>query len=194
MFNCHGTWDDHCNEVAHRAERTRQFLQRNFYSVPQSIKKQCYLSILRPKLEYASTVWDNNKKKVLEKLEKTQRRYARFIVHDWSRNRSVTNIMKERGLESLKERRKKARATMMYKIRHNLVDINFNDHFTRPKTSTSTRGHNEKLQIPFSRTNPRKNSFFIEEIKIWNSLPPSAIYSSNLHTFEKLLSNVQLSA
>jgi hypothetical protein len=44
---------------------------------------------VRPNLEYAATVWDPYTKFNINKLEKCQRRAARFVIGDYSRESSV---------------------------------------------------------------------------------------------------------
>ena len=58
----------------------RAFLQRNLASTPQPIKKQCYTTLLRQILEYASAVWDPHCQSDIQKLERPQCRYARLTV------------------------------------------------------------------------------------------------------------------
>jgi hypothetical protein len=52
---------------------------------------------------------------------------------------SVTGMLKDLGWDTLEIRRKKARLTMMYKMSHNLLDVNLEDHLI-PRTETRTRG------------------------------------------------------
>ena len=51
-------WKHHVKIVSGRAHRTLNFLQRNMYRCPTEVRKQAYISLIRPTLEYASTCWD----------------------------------------------------------------------------------------------------------------------------------------
>jgi len=50
----HLTWNDHVHTVTSKANKVKDFLQRN---CPSSIKARCYSSMIRPILEYASAIW-----------------------------------------------------------------------------------------------------------------------------------------
>ena len=49
-----------------------------------------------------------------------------------------------------------------------------------------TRGHNLRFQLPFARTNPYKNSFFVRAIMLWNGLPSQSVHQPTLHQFNNL--------
>jgi hypothetical protein len=62
--NIHKTlsWDDHINKVMKKAHNTLFFLGRSISRCLTNIKAQCYSTLVRPSLEYASTVWSPAKK------------------------------------------------------------------------------------------------------------------------------------
>jgi len=45
---------------------------RNFPSCPTQIREQCYMTLVRPQLEYASSVWDNSVQRNIQKVESVQ--------------------------------------------------------------------------------------------------------------------------
>ena len=49
--------NSHIDTVTKKADQTTAFLRRNLSSCPKDVKAKCYKSIVRPQLEYASTVW-----------------------------------------------------------------------------------------------------------------------------------------
>ena len=51
-------WNSHIRNVFSKANRTLGFLRRNLFSCPQDVKEAAYKSMVRPILEYGSTVWD----------------------------------------------------------------------------------------------------------------------------------------
>ena len=51
-------WNSHINSISSKANQTLGFLKRNLKINSQTIKEKAYKSIVRPKLEYCSTVWD----------------------------------------------------------------------------------------------------------------------------------------
>lgn len=70
------------------------FLGHNFSRAPTSLKLHLYKTLVRPKIEYASSVWNPHSANLVSILEAIQNRAAHFIVSDYSRSTSVTNKKK----------------------------------------------------------------------------------------------------
>ena len=51
-------WKPHFSELTKKCNSTLSFIKRNLPKVPQHIKSNCYKTLIRPKCEYASAVWD----------------------------------------------------------------------------------------------------------------------------------------
>ena len=49
-------WNSHIRNVCSKANRTLGFLRRNLFSCPKDVKEAAYKSMVRPILEYGSTV------------------------------------------------------------------------------------------------------------------------------------------
>jgi len=82
--------------------------------------------MVRPVLEYASTVWDPHTLTSINKVEAVQRRAA---LNDFSTFSSVINMLRTLNLSPLQQQRERAKLIMMYKIVTDLVDIP-RDYFT----------------------------------------------------------------
>lgn len=74
------SWASHITNVCSAAEKKLWFLRRKLKLAPSSVKLSAYLTIVRPTLEYASIIWDPHHKGLIDKLEKVQRKAARFIL------------------------------------------------------------------------------------------------------------------
>ena len=72
------SWNSHIDAVTKNANQTTAFLHRNLSSCPKDVKAKCYKSVVRPQLEYASTVWDPVTKTNIAKVKYVQRRFGRF--------------------------------------------------------------------------------------------------------------------
>ena len=116
------SWNNHTDTITKRATQSLNFVRRNFSSCPASIREQCYMSLVRPQLEYASTVWDNSIKRNVTKIESVQRSAARFVCRDYQRTSSVTAMLQSLVWESLQQRAC-SRVLMLYSIPNGLVDI-----------------------------------------------------------------------
>ena len=97
-------WNTHVSNVCTGANRTLGFLRRNLYSCPQEVKEAAYKGLVRPVLDYGSSVWDPPGVVLQEELESVQKRAA-----------SMTGILGQLKWESLKKRRKDNRLILLYK-------------------------------------------------------------------------------
>ena len=73
------SWSPHINNVAAKANRTLNFLKCNLSSCSSAIKATAYLTIVRPKMEYAAVIWDQFHLNNIQHLDKVQRRAARWV-------------------------------------------------------------------------------------------------------------------
>ena len=66
------------------------------------MKEAAYKSMVRPILEYGSTVWDPHFNGLNDELENVQKRSARFVTRNYSyETGSMTGILEELKWESL---------------------------------------------------------------------------------------------
>ena len=103
--NEHLSWSSHIANITKKANAIRGFLQRNINSCPPLVKEKCYKLMIRPIIEYTPTVWAPYLQKDILKLESVQRRSARFVLNDYARLSSVTNMLQRLGWSTLEQRR-----------------------------------------------------------------------------------------
>ena len=91
----------------------------------EQVRESSYLTILRPTLEYAAMVCDSTTQTLIQTLENVQRRAARFVINDYTSRTPgcVTSMLTSLEWQTLEQRRRISRLVMMYKIQHQLVDI-----------------------------------------------------------------------
>ena len=99
------------------------FLRRNLSRCPKKLKETAYLSLIRPTLEYAASVWDPHLIKHRNSLEAVQRKAARFVYGDYRWRASPTHMLKILGWKNLEARRRDSRINLMYKITHNITAV-----------------------------------------------------------------------
>ena len=110
-------WNTHVSNVCTKANRTLGFLRRNLYSCPQEVKEAAYKGLVRPVLDYGSSVWDPSGVVLQEELESVQKRAARFVTGNYNyETGSMTGILGQLKWESLKKRRKDNRLILLYKV------------------------------------------------------------------------------
>ena len=104
-----------------------------------------------------------------------QRRAARFVVGNFRRRSSVTEMLKRLGWSSLEERRKNARLIMLHKIISGGTPIAAEPPLLA-SASRRTRAANEhKFKQLTANTTVYQQSFFPRTIRDWNSVPQDYI-------------------
>ena len=176
-------WAKHINKVSRKANSTLAFLRRNLKQCPNKLKLTAYKSLIRSVLEYSCTLWDPHLQKDIQELEKIQRKSARFIVNDHSRESSVTAMLTNLGLPKLEERRRSARLVLFHQIINGLVAIPADDILT----CNSRRTRNQGYLQPRCNTTTYQQSFFPRTIKSWNSLPQDIKSIQTLDDFKQAL-------
>jgi len=86
--------------------------RRNLRRCPAILKESAYISLVRPTLEYAASVWDPHLAKDINKLENIQRRSARFVKGDYRTTSSVTQMLQELDWQDLQSRRRDLRLAL----------------------------------------------------------------------------------
>ena len=80
------------------------------------MKEAAYKGMVRPILEYGSSVWDPHPDKLRKELEKVQNHAARFVTSNYDyETGSMTGILGQLKWESLKKRKKDNRLILLYK-------------------------------------------------------------------------------
>ena len=78
------------------ANRTLGFLRRNLSACSQDVKESAYKELVRPVMEYGSSVWDISGMLLQEELEKVQKRAARFVIGNYIYETwSMTGILEQ---------------------------------------------------------------------------------------------------
>ena len=170
-------WNTHVSNVCTKANRTLGFLRRNLYSCPQEVKEAAYKGLVRPVLDYGSSVWDPPGVVLQEELESVQKRAARFVTGNYNYETwSMTGILGQLKWESLKKRRKDNRLILLYKGLKGKASVPTDDLI--PKTRRCRNQHSMAFQTPIANTDVYKGSFFPQTIRDWNALPDSLISSA----------------
>ena len=162
-------WNTHVSNICTKANRNLGFLRRNLSACPQDVKESAYKGLVRPVLEYGSSVWDPSSILLQEELEKVQKRAARFVTGNYLyETGSMTGILEQLKWESLKKRRRDSRIIMLYKGLKGAASIPTND--LVPPIRHVRNHHSLAFQTSFANTDIYKCSFFPQTIRDWNSL------------------------
>jgi hypothetical protein len=86
-------WTQHTNNIVVNANKSLGFLKRNLKTSNTNIKSQAYLSLVRPKLKYACSVWNPHTAEHCNTIEMVQRRAARYACNRYHNTSSVTDML-----------------------------------------------------------------------------------------------------
>ncbi len=186
-------WRTHINLIVSKANRVLGMLLRTFMSRDADLWKLLYVSLVRPHLEFASTIWNPHLKGDEEALERIQRKAS---IPTSMRGLEYKDRLKIWGLTTLKERRVRGDLIQMYKVQNGLEDIGW---YTGPQSAphTSTRGerrNNHRLVrewFPARACNDfghfvsvRHEFFLNRTVERWNCLTRSQVSAPSLNSFK----------
>ena len=121
-------WNTHVSNICTKANRTLGFLRRNLSACSQDVKESAYKGLVRPVLEYGSSVWNPSIILLHEELEKVQKRAARFVTGNYIyETGSMTGLLEQLNWDSLKKRKRDSRIIMLYKGLKGAASIPTND-------------------------------------------------------------------
>ncbi len=137
------SWGPHIRKLETQANQKLGFIRRNLRGCPDDPRRLAYISMVWSGLEYASTVWDPHLMKDINRLEKVQRRAARWISSNYNPRASVTDILKTLELDTLEERRRTSRLVFLYKILNDHVAVSVSE-MDIVQSRRPTRGNSTK--------------------------------------------------
>ena len=123
-------------------------IKRNFWFCDESVKLTLYKTLVRPKLEFTTSVWDPHYKCDICRLEGVQLAAARFCKTDNHYAPSVSIMLDSLSLEPLETRRKVGRLSIMYTIIEGFVYLNMHNYLQSSKKSRTRNSHAYKFQTP----------------------------------------------
>ena len=183
-------WRKHVDDTVNKANKTLGFVRRNLSDCSAPVKSAAYTTMVCPRLEYSSTVWDPHHNRDIHNLKQVQRRAARFVNRNYTERTPgcVTNMIQSLGWESLQHRRYINRLTMLFKIQHGIIDISpdfvqLNDQRTRGSKRLGLR------QLP-ATNDAYKFSFYPRSISDWNRLPTHITDLQSPQGFRDALANL----
>ena len=110
---------------------------------------------------------------------------------DWIhlRTASVTAMMKDLEWPLLEKRRIITRLTMLYKITHGLVEIQYD---LKSQSRNHCRYHQFSYHCPNAKTKFYSTSFYPSTLPHWNNLPESVVSLPKLSLFKEAMSKIIL--
>ena len=179
-------WSTHIANITKKANSNLAFLRRNLKDAPPKVKETAYLSLVRSLLEYSCTVWDPHLRKDTDAIEMVQRRAARMVRNDYQYDSSVTEMLSILGWDTLSDRRRDAKLTLLYKIINHLAEVPTEDILV-PADPRTRANHSYKFKCIQAKTTVFRHSFFVSIIPDWNNLTAAIVESPTLVTYKSRL-------
>ena len=109
----------------------------------RNVKIRTYNSLVLQTLECSASVWDPHISAIINRLEQVQRRGSIDSLSNYREKKTpgcVNRIVHDLGWQTLEERRRRLRLTMLFKFQHGLTDV-VPGHILRPNNRRTRGGH-----------------------------------------------------
>jgi hypothetical protein len=183
-------WSSHVSKIAKSASTKLGLLRRTLHSCSKEVKITAYTSLVRPKLEYASSAWNPHTNRDITKIENIQRQAARFVYSDYKITSSPTLMLNQLKWQSLHDRRLISQATMFHKIINQQVHIPLPSNIKILRQDRCLRyfGHSQ-YTFPPPSVNAYQFSFYPSVIRVWNQLPTNITRAPTHQSFKSQYSS-----
>ena len=182
----------HISQKISKANSMLYLIKNCFQHLDEKMFLLLYKSLVRPHLEYASTVWSPISKEDIIRIEGVQRRATKLLPS--LSTLTYSERMAKLQLPSLYYRRLRQDIILIYNYVNQNIRLNTNTHCTichnnqhmlTPITA-GTRGHPFRYRIQRHHTIRRK--FITSRIlNIWNSLNTNTVTACSIDSFKRRL-------
>ncbi len=177
-------WSTHVSVITQKGNCTLGFIRRNLNICPMKLKETAYIALTRSVLEYNVAAGDPYLKKDTDKLEKLQRKAAKFTTSNYDRTSSVTKMLSDHGWSKLADRRRELRLALLYKVVKGQVAVSA-DSLGLIKADNRTRSSNpHQFKTILTNSTQYKNSFVQRTIIDWNKRSCNTVSAESVAAFK----------
>ena len=174
--------EDHISQITGSMYNLIANMKTAFTYVDADMVRKIITTYIRPRLEYASVIWNPHEAKDIDKLERIQKAATRWVPE--LRELSYKDRLKKLNLPSLEARRTRGEYITLYKCMTKMIEIDIKD-FT-PTSEVTTRGNSMKIQKKRGDKDARKYFFPNRIVDKWNRLPEQIVSAKTINQFKKL--------
>ena len=176
LFTTDFKFSRHINNIILKATA---LIRRTFHNLNPHLFRILYVSLVRPQLDYLSSVWNPYHLKDNRALENVQQHATRLIPS--FKHMSYLDRLTSLNLPSLLYRRRCMDMILTFKILHGLDGIHKDEFFII--NTNATRGSGLKLFKKKTSLTTRPHSFPFRAVNDWNTLPELLVNSTNVFNF-----------
>ena len=184
IFDNKLNFTEHISTKVTKANQIVGLIFRTFTFMDKEMFLNLFKSLIKPHLEYATTIWSPIYKKDAIQTENVQRRAIRLVTS--LEHVSYPERLKTLGLPTLEYRRDRADMIQVYKILNGIGKVDKDSLFTM-STYQTTRGHPLEIFKKRYRLRIRGHFFSNRVVDSWNELPTDVVTAPSLNTFKTRL-------
>lgn len=177
-------WENHIVKIAKKCNSFVYLIQRTFKDHSIEMIAKLYKSYIRPKLEYAYTVWNPYYIKDIEILEKIQRRVTKIPLE--LQNMTYTERLAKFNITTLRERRHRGDLIETFKIISGHYTCDVKNIFSQ-NHNPQLRGHSKKTSKEKTAKVQRKNFLTNRVAYSWNALTENTVTAPSINAFKNRL-------
>lgn len=184
-------WEPHIANIAKKANTLIYLIQRAFCNTSVEMVSKLFKTYVRPKIEYACSVWSPYFVKDVEILERVQRRMTK--ISDETRHLSYPERLELFQISSLKERRERGDMIQVFKTLSGYYSPLIELSLFHLNEGRELRGHSRKISKEKCQLLIRKNFITNRVVYKWNSLEEETVTAPSVNAFKNRLDNEQQS-
>jgi Reverse transcriptase (RNA-dependent DNA polymerase)/Endonuclease-reverse transcriptase len=165
-------WSNHVNYVTNKASRALYVTRVALSKSSSAVKATAYKTLVRPIVEYSSSVWDPFRVGQINAVEAIQRKAARFCLKKYSRQESVSAMIQDLQWSSLAARRRASRLAIFNKTFNGHGGLNdLSAQIIRSPQEYLRHSHPFRVQSFNCKKDIGHYSFLPRSAREWNVLP-----------------------
>ena len=189
-------WENQVNKAAKTANSVIAQIKNSFTYFDSSLVKLLYVSLVRPHLEYAVSVWNPYMRKDIDKLESVQHRATRLVP--CLRKKPYEHRIKVIGLTKLEIRRQRGDLIQYYKVINGLDRVKWSkkqrklnqDNRLNPASNLRRKGLTIYRE-PIGKSRAREEFFLNRVPPMWNKITVHVKDARSLNCFKAELDKLK---
>ena len=183
FIDCDLSWKDHINYIEGKIARNIGILNRNKNILKSNTLYSLYCTLILPYFQYCCTIWVNNYKCRIEKLQKLQKKCIRIICKVKYKENTNPLFLKLKTLK-LTDIIELNNVNIVYRAYIKSLPLNIQCFFEDKEHNYSTR-NKSKFAVKYARTNSKSMCVTIKGVKLWNAVDFNLQNCNTVYQFRK---------